>query len=134
MAFGGVNDLALLNENAGAGGRNICEGLTLTLAANVGAFAVAAADSGRLVSAAAGANETALPATFGPGRGNWTAADLQRLTVIPPTATGVTAIVKNIAKTLLAGGNIQIDFHSEGAGAATTRLVLRMVYEHSAIM
>jgi hypothetical protein len=135
MAFAGVNDLALIQEataNA-AGGRNLCVGITLTLAATAGAFNVANADSGRLVTAVAVANETQIPANFGPGRGNWVANDLLRVTVVPPAPTGATAIVKNIAKTIVAG-NLVVDFHSEGAGAAVTNLQLRLIYGHSAVM
>lgn len=40
-----------------------------------------AADTGVLTTAAAAANQHAIPANFGPGRGNWTNADMNRLDV-----------------------------------------------------
>lgn len=124
MAFGGVNDLTLLNENAGAGGRNVCVGRTLTLAATT---------AGLLVSDVPGVGETGLPVNFGPGRGNWTAADLDRVTVVTSDATGATSLPKETARTFIAGGNVSIQIENQGAGACDD-LSLRLIYEHSAIL
>jgi hypothetical protein len=133
MALGGAPLNVAVN-----GGRNLNLVNGGTLAAVVGPFAPPAPDSVRLVSAVAAPPDFGLPATFGPGRGRWTAADLDRLEVYaedlnPALGPGGTE-VQVVAKTFLGPpggfGDVQLDVHNKSAFAAMF-LSLRVRYEWS---
>jgi len=127
MAFGGA--AAVVHSS-----RNLYEATGLTLAANVGAYdpTGVAADSGLLSTAAAPpAGAVALPATFGPGQGNWTAADVAALDARVEDSA-VTADARGaIAQKALVGSDLQIGVHSLEAGLLGA-LRVRLDAEHTA--
>ncbi len=118
MAFGGAQANTLVGPAAGplgvtAGG--------LGLLANIGAFAIAAADSGALTTdnTATPANHNTIPAAFGPGEGNWTQADVDSvLVILEHTDLNANCRVVLVSKVLTAG-NLVVNVHSVEAGIAT---------------
>ena len=131
MAFGGAAVQNLVGQ--AARGVNILEVTGLTLGANVGAFAIGAADSGRLTTdQTPPANETAAGLTFGPGEGNWTQDDVDAVTVVIENAVVVANARVGLAAKNLTAGNLEVDVHSLELGILGA-VTLRLVYEHSRI-
>lgn len=117
MAFGGAGRAATLVDDYSV----LWDDATLALfVANPPA--IANADTGELVTAAAAANQDALPAAWGPGRGNWVAADANRVRVIihdtdaiTQGAAGQASLVHLVdAFPVVATGNLSIRFHNRG--------------------
>jgi hypothetical protein len=106
-------------------------------------------DSAVLTTAAAAGNTQGLPANFGPGRGNWVAADIPRvqLTVYPDSAayspaasSSPSSPTNDLAHNYLwvpaptfAGGNLSWSFKNMSM-AAITDLTLVFQYQHSVSM
>lgn len=129
MAFGGAL-VAIPAPPAGEGPQQFnMQLLGLTLAARAGAPDITAADTGELVTAAPVANQTAIPTTFGKGRGNWVDGDqhLVRAYVasMADTAQGVAGETPlphvvpqtNLPVAFVAGGNLSVIIHNRGAQA-----------------
>lgn len=108
-----------------------------TLAARAGGFAVAAADSGELTTAAIGANQTALTANLGPGRGLWTQALVDAVSVElhdlrdAAEVAAADSIVHLVDKVLVAA-NLVVRIHNRGA-VATGNLLIRINFQHSLV-
>lgn len=100
--------------------------------------------TGRLVSAAPGANAHGLPVNFGPGRGAWLADDIVRLLVLTcddgtqsylngPYQNPLPDICHDI---IIAAGNVTIDIYNRGRtptldGNNAPVMHLNLVYLHS---
>ena len=100
-----------------------------TLGARAGAPNIANTDTGEFTTAAAAANQVALPLDFGPGRGRWRARDLQFLEIEGPEDTGNAATAGGlhlVADADVAGGvnprivnnDLVLTVHNRGAGVA----------------
>jgi hypothetical protein len=120
------------NEAGVARGNNILEITAGTLAANVGAYAPAAADSGRYTTnntaTPANENSDATLAAFGPGEGNWLAEDVDAVTVILNNAVAVANARVGLNAKNLNAGNLEVDVHSLEAGIPGV-VDVRLVYE-----
>lgn len=103
-----------------------------------GGFNEANADCGLLVSAAPVADTHGLPANFGPGRGNWTLADANRVrvsfreqsTVVagPPVLGPGSVVTADVG--VVAGGNISISIRNQNA-VALDNVTIIVEYLHS---
>lgn len=148
MAFGGVQVNTPAGIYAGQGGYNILDVTGLTLAATVAFPPVRAnADTGVLSTNngaidAVPANTSSVPAAFGPGQDNWTADDVESLTVLVDQAGATAAVcgsskarVANVnpapAGSNIANANAEVTIHNKSAVVAT--LAIRLIYEHSII-
>jgi len=128
MAFGGVPNVTVST-------RNYYEVLGLTLGANVGAFdpTGVAADSGLLSTAAAPpVGAIALPTTFGPGQGNWTAADVAMVWGALFDGSVVANVRIAPVWRQLVGGDLLVGVHSLEAGAPAA-IGLRLTSVHTVI-
>jgi len=150
MAFGGAAVNLAVGARPGQSAYMINETTGVTLAAFVaGPPAVRAnADTGAFTSNRAAidpvpANTLQLPAAFGPGQDNWSAADLQSITVlsqnnaVPITQLVTTkALVSNVnpapAGSSITNKNAEVIVQNLGAGAAA-QLTIRMILEHTLI-
>ena len=150
MAFGGVAVNLAVGARPGQSAYQINEVSGVTLAAYVaGPPAVRAnADTGVFSSNrgaidAVPANTLSLPAAFGPGQDNWSASNLEAVTVVPSNnATPVTnlvttkALVANVnpapAGSAITNANAELITQNLGAGAAAA-ITLRMILEHTVI-
>lgn len=88
--------------------------------------AIANADTGAFVTAAAAANQHGLPANFGPGRGNWIADDVARVTVeVWSGEQGGDGRVSVSALSIVlavATGNLTITIHNSALAAGANNL------------
>lgn len=95
----------------------------LTIAARVGAFAIGAADSGRLTTdQTPAANHTAIPAAAiaagWPAEGAWPAnAHNAILVTFEIAETGAGAVAPNLVGKRITAGNLELDFHNASAVA-----------------
>ena len=128
MAFGGTPAIA-------SAGRNVDVITGWTLNARVGAPAIAAADTGQLTTAAAGMNQTGLTANLGPGRGNWVAADVNRVRVTVTdgntAAQGMAGETSLLAYTVaITAADLVVTLHNRGAQNMTTagRCVVEFIH------
>jgi hypothetical protein len=126
MAFGGVGTQTSVDQAT-------VVDLGRTLGARNGAFNIANADSGQFTTAAIAANQTALPVTWGPGRGNWVALDanlvdieVQDLNAGAQGGAGETSLVY-LSGLVVTAGDLVVSIHNHGA-QATTGIRLRFVY------
>lgn len=101
----------------------------------VGGPSIANADTGGLATSAPGANEHGIPANFGPGRGNWTQDDVERLRVTVQTwrsdgglATDIGALQPT--RVTLGAGDVLIEIRNMSLRAADG-IVLELEYRHS---
>lgn len=120
MAFGG----SLTFQNPGeAGSRSSTTQISdPTLAGRAGAFDVTAVDSGALTTdQTPPADHDAIDPGFGPGEGNWTQEDVDRVQVSvidgDDTALATGSVVHLVSKVLLAG-DLVVNFHNKGVGAS----------------
>jgi hypothetical protein len=131
MAFGGAQVNTIIGPAVGPLGLELSG---VTLAANVGAFDLTAADSGAFTSdnTTTPANTNTIPAAFGPGEGNWTQAQVDAVLITLNHAdTNANSRLGLRSKTLV-GGNLVVNLHSVEAGAVTAVLV-QLLSLHSAI-
>lgn len=151
MAYGGVAVNTASGARPGQSAYNINEVSGVTLAAYVaGPPAVRAnADTGvsssnRGAIDAVPANTISFPAAFGPGQDNWSASDVEALTVIPQanvsTAARVVAtkaLVANVNPApdfpVITNSNVEVIVQNLGAGAIASGLTVRCILEHTAI-
>ena len=130
MAFGGALTSTVIGPAAGPNAVILAGN---TLAANVGAFAIGAADSGRYTTdQTPPANETAIPGAFGPGEGAWTQADVDAVMVTIDNAVVAANTRLGLAAKSLVAGNLNIDIHSlevgiPGASTVTLQLLHTLV-------
>jgi hypothetical protein len=125
MAFGGAPTTTVL-------GPNKLNFKAATLAARAGAAAVAAADTGGLTTntTTTPANYNTLPATFGPGEGNWTQADVDAVVITSMNGSDQNSFV-DYSKTLVAG-NLDVVVHSIGSAAVAATNELFLDASHTA--
>ena len=130
MAFGGVLATATVGPVAGP---LMLELTGVTLAANAGAFNLAAADSGAFTTdATPPANHNAIAAAFGPGTGNWVAGDVDAV-IVTVSFSGVAAnSAVGLVSKVLTAGDLVVNFHSTEAGAVAG-LTIQLVYLHHAV-
>ena len=76
------------------------------------------------------ANAVTIPTTFGPGEGNWTAADVAAVEVIQEDSTVTPNARGCVGEISLVGGNLQIGIHSLEAGILGA-LKIRIKAEHT---
>lgn len=130
MAFGGVQANTLIGPTAGPLGLTVSG---ITLAANIGAFAIAAADSGALTTdSTPPANTNAIPAAFGPGEGNWTQADVDAVMVFLDNAVVVANARIGLVSKVLTAGNLVVNIHSLEAGIPGA-ISVTLLYLHTII-
>ena len=139
MAFGGAQANRTVGVVANGNFVNYMKIDGLTLAAWAATPPVIAnADSGELTTAAAGANQNAIPNTiaFGKGRGNWAAGDEFRVVVTVEdedavqqnAGTGATSLPHVVTGSpRVAAGDLLITFHNRG-NAATGALQIGLQY------
>lgn len=138
MAFGGVTTCISAGKAADGFWKNRAQFAGLTLAGRVGAFAIAAADSGRLTTdQTPPANETAItPAAgapvFGPGPGLWLAGDQLpvNVTILPSDdaalvgGANAASDVRCVAQAIAGSADLNLDFHNVGAGAFAGTIIV----------
>lgn len=126
MGFGGVPVSAFVGT-----GHLILEVSGGTLGPVTGPFVAVAPDAAELSTGAPGPGVFVLPTNFGPGTGNWVAADAIAVAVDIHDLNGlpVPSDVRLVAKSVVAG-NLIIDIHNKTAAVATAVLV-RLRFEHS---
>lgn len=137
MAFGGT----ITNPTQGAASTGAFSQYTLvegaTLAAFVGAPAIAAADTGELTTAAPGANQNGISSVFGRGRGNWQAGDEKKvvITVNDDNAAtqggaGQTSLVHVVAGSpRVVAGDLLVTLHNRGLQASgNLRVTLQFLH------
>lgn len=128
MAFGGA---AVVGQSS----PNIHEVTGLTLGPNAGAFdpTGVAADSGLLTTdlTTTPALAVQIPTTFGPGEGNWTAADVTAVEVHHDDSSVAANVRVGVAQIGLVGGNLQVGLHGLDLGIAGA-LRIRLRAEHTA--
>ena len=135
MAFGGAQVNTIIGPAVGPLGLEVTG---LALSANVGAFAIAATDSGALTTdnTTTPANTNTIPAAFGPGEGNWTQADVDAVIVTKDhadvNANSRVAWGTGIVGKTLVGGNLVLNVHSAEAGIVTA-LSIQLMLMHSII-
>jgi hypothetical protein len=94
-----------------------------------------AADTGILTTAAPAANQHGIPANFGPGRGNWTVQDAQRLLISKletQIAAPVTGGTVEIIELGFPSGNLTMVFKNLGPNAIDI-VGVRLRYDHSMV-
>ncbi len=134
MAFGGVAAPDVPGVTGAVVGT--CRVGGLTLAARVGApdATGAAADSGVFTTGTPTANQNQLPATFGPGAGNWVAGQDAHVQVTglendpdgPAAAAG--GSFAHLFSKSISGGNLVVVVHNKGS-VATGALDIGFIFQ-----
>lgn len=124
--------LANLRFTMAAGQNQVLQALA------VGVADPANGDTGSLVTAAPGVNQHGIPANFGPGRGNWTQNDLERLRVHIQAGFYSTAAITNVggplvASRVLAAGDITILVRNMSQ-IVLVGLVIDLEWRHSVVV